>query len=281
MTSMPLVDRVCVVTGASAGIGFEAARGLARAGARVVLACRSESRAEDARGLIKETVPGADVGIALLDLADPESVRAFARQLRDRHPAIDVLVNNAGVWSASRKTTSAGIELTWATNVLGTHVVTEELLPLLLAAPAARVVNVASKLAYGLQLDDVEFRRRKYSGVAAYAQSKQADRMLAWELARRLEGTSVSVHAMHPGGVSTAIFQKGGGLQGALAHTAARLFGRTPEQGADTIVWLASDPSVATRSGRYWMDRHEASCDFHDPAQEQRLVDLCRRMTAA
>jgi NAD(P)-dependent dehydrogenase (short-subunit alcohol dehydrogenase family) len=272
--------RPCVVTGASAGIGLEAARGLARAGGHVVLAVRSAERGQAAAHDIRSTVPGASLEVGVVDLARPAGVRSFAADLRRRHPEVAVLVNNAGVWSSTRQVTPDGLELTWATNVLGYHVMAEALLPALVAA-RGRVVNVASELAGRLDLTDPQFERRAYSGVAAYAQSKQADRMLAWELARRVEALGVTVHAMHPGGVSTGIFRKGGGLQGLAAAILARLFGRSAALGADTIVWLATDPALTNSTGKYWIDRREAVCPHRDVLLADRLVELCRRMAPA
>jgi NAD(P)-dependent dehydrogenase (short-subunit alcohol dehydrogenase family) len=278
-TDAPVGGRLAIVTGASAGIGREAARGLARAGARVLLACRDAGRGEAAAADIRSTVPGASVEVGLVDLARPAAIRGFAARLRARGEPVAALVNNAGLWSSTRQATPDGLELTWATNVLGYHLLTEELLPLLTPAPS-HVIHVASRLAGQLDLEDVQFDRRPYRGLAAYAQSKQADRMLAWELARRLQGTPVTVSAMHPGGVRTAIFRKGGGLQGRLAEVLGWLAGRSPAKGADTIVWLCTD-AAAGRSGRFWIDRREVACEFRDPRAEDALVALCRKQVGS
>jgi NAD(P)-dependent dehydrogenase (short-subunit alcohol dehydrogenase family) len=271
-----LAGKTCVVTGASAGIGLAAARELARLGARVVMAVRDPEKGERARRAI-EGATGRDVEMAVVDLASRESVRSFARDLSARHPRLDVLVNNAGIWSERRRLSPDGVELVWATNVLAYFLVTELLLPCLRSAGHARVVNVASQLAGGLDLADVEFEARPWSGKAAYAQSKQADRMLTWALARRLEGTGVTANAMHPGFVSTEIFGKGGGLVSLAASLYAKLRGRRPEEGADTVVWLAASPDVEGRSGLFWIDRQERRCRFRDEAQEEALWALCSR----
>jgi NAD(P)-dependent dehydrogenase (short-subunit alcohol dehydrogenase family) len=273
-----LSGRTCVVTGASAGIGRAAARELARLGARVVLAVRSAERGERARREIVAATGNAAVELALVDLASQASIRAFGRELRDRLGRLDVLVNNAGVWLNRRTPGSDGIELTWATNVLGYHLVGEELMPLLEKATRARVVNVASKLAGGLDLADVEYLRRPYVGRRAYAQSKQADRMLSWALARRTAASGITVNAMHPGFVSTEIFGKGGGLIGLVASVYAKLRARAPEEGADTVVYLAASPEVEGRSGLFWIDRQERRCRFRDEPQEEALWRLCQEM---
>ena len=274
-----LAGKTCLVTGASAGIGLAAARALARLGARVVMAVRSAEKGERARRAVVRAT-GREVETALVDLASRKSIRAFARDFAARHPSLDVLVNNAGIWSERRRVGPDGIELVWATNVLGYFQVTELVLPLLAAAGKARVVNVASQLAGGLDLSDVQFERRSWSGRAAYAQSKQADRMLTWALARRLSGTGVTANAVHPGLVATEIFGKGGGLVSLGASLYARLCGRRPEEGADTLVWLAASPDVEGRTGLFWIDRQERRCRFRDEAGEEALWALCRRMTA-
>jgi NAD(P)-dependent dehydrogenase (short-subunit alcohol dehydrogenase family) len=275
-----LSGKTCLVTGASAGIGLAAARGLSRLGARVVMAVRDPEKGERARRSVAEET-GGEVETALVDLASRSSIRAFAGALAARHPRLDVLVNNAGIWSERRKVGPDGVELVWATNVLAYFRVTDLLLPLLRAAGKARVVNVASQLAGGLDLSDVQYERRPYSGQGAYAQSKQADRMLTWALARRLSGTGVAANAMHPGFVASEIFAKGGGPISRVVSLYARLRGRPPEEGAGTIVWLAASREVEGRSGLFWIERRERPCRFRGEAGEEALWDLCREMTAA
>lgn len=276
-----LRGKTCLVTGASAGIGKAAAAGLARLGARVVMAVRDPEKGERARREVMGAAGSGEVELAIVDLARRESIRAFARDLERGVSRLDVLVNNAGVWLSRRRKGPDGIELTWATNVLGYFLATEALRPQLEAAGRARVVNLASQLAGGLELDDVEFARRPYDGRAAYAQSKQADRLYTWTLARRLAGTGVTANAVHPGFVATEIFGKGGGLVGAFASLYAKLRAKRPAEGADTVVYLAASPDVEGRTGLYWADRQERRCRFRDPAQEEALWSLCRSMTSS
>jgi NAD(P)-dependent dehydrogenase (short-subunit alcohol dehydrogenase family) len=273
-----LSGKTCLVTGASAGIGLAAAHGLARLGARVVMAVRNPEKGERARRAVMGAT-GREVEMAVVDLGSRKSIRAFARDFAARHPRLDVLVNNAGIWSERRQVSPDGTELVWATNVLGYFLVTDLLLPLLKEARKARVVNVASQLAGGLDLADVQFERRAWSGRAAYAQSKQADRMLTWALARRLSGAGVTANAMHPGFVATEIFGKGGGLVSLGASLYSKIRGRRPEEGADTVVWLAASAEVDGRSGLFWIDRQERRCRFRDEAGEEALWALCRDMT--
>lgn len=274
-----LAGRTCLVTGANSGIGKETARALARMGARVILACRHAQRGEAAQKAIVADTGNASVELRLVHLASQRSMRDFAAGLLRDHPRLHVLVNNAGVWLESRRIGPDGVELTWATNVLGYFLLSLLLLEALKRGAPARIVNVASQLAGELDLEDVEFERRRYSGVSAYSQSKQADRMLTWALARRIAGSGVTASALHPGGVNTAIFRKGGGLRSLAAAAYARLGFKSPEQGADTAVWLAASPEAEARHGLYWIDRCEVRCRFADPEWEERLWSLCARMT--
>jgi NAD(P)-dependent dehydrogenase (short-subunit alcohol dehydrogenase family) len=274
-----LSSRTCLVTGASSGIGMEAARQLAAMGARVILACRSPERGEAACAKIANDTGNREVELGVVDLAVQQSIRDFARDFRRRHDALHVLVNNAGTWSHQREETADGIELTWATNALAYFLLTQLLLDLLERSAPARIVNVASELAGDLDLADVEFKRRRYGGVAAYSQSKQANRMWTWALARRLEGTGVTANAMHPGGVNTPLFRKGGGIKGLLGSVYGKFLGKTPAEGADTVVWLAAGAEVEGLSGKFWIDRSETRCRFRETAAEEALWSLCASMT--
>jgi NAD(P)-dependent dehydrogenase (short-subunit alcohol dehydrogenase family) len=261
---------LCLVTGANTGIGFEIARGLAQADTRVVLACRNPEKGEAARAAIAKEIQGSEPELLIVDLASQRSIREAGQEFAARHSHLDVLVNNAGVAMPSRQESPDGIEVTFATNVLGYHLLTKLLLDLLRKAPAARVVSVASAMAAGLKLDDVEFKRRPYTAAAAYAQSKQANRMLTWALAKRLEGTNVTANAMTPGAVDTPL----------LHALYPKYPGRPPAKGADTAIWLATSPEVAGVNGRFWADRAEQPCEFEGDDDEEPLWELCERMTA-
>jgi NAD(P)-dependent dehydrogenase (short-subunit alcohol dehydrogenase family) len=274
-----LSARTCVVTGANSGIGYETVRALARMGARVVMVCRDPVRGEAARSALARETGNARLELEVADLSSQAEVRALADRLASRCDRLDVLVNNAGTWSSARHETADGIERTWATNQLAYFLLTERLRPLLARSAPARIVTVASDLARGLDLDDVEFRRRPYDGVAAYAQSKQANRMWTWALARRLDGTGVTANALHPGGVNTPLFSKGGGWKAWAGAAYGKLFGKTAADGASTVVHLASSPAVEGVSGRFWIDSREVPCRFRGEAQEEALFRLCANMT--
>lgn len=267
----PLAVRTVLVTGGTSGIGLATARALATQGVNLVVLGRDPEKVKRVRAELVEQAANPRVESAVCDLSSGEAIAAFARRFLADHEELHVLVNNAGAWSSRRQLTPEGHELTWATNVLGYHRLTRALEPALRAARQARVVNVASRLARGLDLGDLRFERRPYDGVAAYAQSKQANRMWTRALARRLAGSGATANSVHPGGVDTGLFFKGGGVKGLLGGLYMKLFGRTAEQGADTVVWLAADPAVKGQTGGYYADRQRRRCAFEDEAAEERL----------
>jgi len=256
-------DRRCVVTGASSGIGKEIARNLAYFGATVVLACRDRERGSAALQEIVHDSGNERVTMLQVDVSSRASVRMFVRNLTAGGSPVHVLVNNAGVVCHTQETTADGFERTWATNVLGYFMMSAMLLPTLRRSGPARVVNVASTYAGGLDLDDVQFERRRYDAMAAYRQSKQADRMLAWRLAEICRGDAITVHACHPGAVDTALQRPAptGWLQRLLG--AGRRVGlKSPAEGAVTPTFVAAAPEVGDSTGKLWIDGAAVPCQF-------------------
>jgi len=267
--------RTVVITGPTSGIGKEIARGLARLGAPLVLGCRDTAAGERAAAELAREPGAGPLEVLPVDVASPASIQEFAGRVVAAHPRVHVLVNNAAVsrgtnpWSKSAE----GIEITFATNVLGYYRVIQALLPALTAAAPARVVNVASTFASDLDLDDLEFQRRPWDAMKAYAQSKACDRLLTWAWSRRLEGTRVTANAMAPGLiVDTGLYR----------HTPAEVkdrlrqrSSRTPADGADTAVWLASEPGLEGVSGKLFENRKEIPCSFRGREAEERLWSIC------
>lgn len=276
---MPWIEnKRVVVTGATSGIGREVATALAADGANVVLACRDRARAEAVARDIATSTSGPAPQVLNLDTSDARSIRAFADRYAERYEGLDVLVNNAGVLLLERAVNAAGVELTFATNVLGYYLVATELCDAL-PAPPSRIVNVASTFAFALDLDDLQLERRPYDGMAAYAQSKACDRLLTWALARRLEPQGVAVNATAPGLVlETSLYR-------ALTPDARReleQYGpRTLDDGADTAVWLASGDDAVGVTGTFFERRAEIPCEFRNEEDEERLWQACERLTSA
>ena len=246
-----MAGRVCVITGASSGIGQAASVALARIGASVVLVCRDRGRGERAMAEVAAAATAGQPSLELADLSSLQQVRdvAWLGQL----PEIDVLVNNAGLVVARRQLTVDGIEHTLAVNHLAPFLLTSLLLPKLQASAPARVITVASTAHRGgrLDLDDLQLER-SYSAMLAYANSKTANIMFTRELARRLAGTGVTANCLHPGTVATNFGQTGNRwLRYGLM--VGRYFLRTPESAARRIVYLASSPEVAGQTGGYYV----------------------------
>jgi NAD(P)-dependent dehydrogenase (short-subunit alcohol dehydrogenase family) len=265
-----------VITGATSGIGKEVAIGLASLGAHLVLAGRDRSRGDEVAAAINAKTGAERAAVMEVDTSDQRSIRAFAGAYRDTYGPLDVLVNNAGVLLPTRKTSVDGIELTLATNVLGYYLVTTELLDGLRAGAPSRVVNVASTFAGDLDLDDLQFERRPYDGMAAYAQSKACDRMLTWAFARRVQGTAVTVNAMAPGLVlGTSLYRH---LTPAAKRGLEQYGSRSLAEGAETAVWLASSPELNGVTGRFFEQGTEIPCQFRDEEVEERLWQTCEQL---
>ncbi|GAB3668009.1 oxidoreductase [Actinocorallia lasiicapitis] len=244
-----------IVTGANSGIGFHTALSFARAGAEVVLACRSAERGEAALGRIKEAVPGSAVVLASLDLGSLDSVRAFAAA--QAKTPLDLLINNAGVMALPRSTTADGFETQFGTNHLGHFALTGLLLPALLERPGSRVVTVASFASFWgrIRLDDLH-RERKYNKWAAYGQAKLANLLFAKELGRRVP--EVVSAAAHPGYARTALMANSAGQSGSRFEAinyaiGGALFAQSEEAGALPTLRAALDPAV--RSGEIYGPR--------------------------
>jgi NAD(P)-dependent dehydrogenase (short-subunit alcohol dehydrogenase family) len=252
-----------LVTGATGAIGGAIAKGLASDGEReVVLVARNRDKAERAVQRIRRETGNSHVRFELADLSRGDAIH----QLADRwNGPLHILVNNAAITPRQREESPDGVELQFATNVLGYFRIIRAFTPYLRAAEGAQVVNVASYWAGGLDLDDLEFRQRRYNNDTAYRQSKQANRMLSTAFAERLADQQVCVNACHPGDVNSTLSNNLG-------------FGghQSPEEGADTPVWLAIGSASAKTTGHYFENRRAVTCGFSkDRNRMQRLFEAC------
>jgi NAD(P)-dependent dehydrogenase (short-subunit alcohol dehydrogenase family) len=254
----PLPGRVAVVTGANSGLGFETATALARAGAHVVMACRDQDKGADAVDRLQGAVPGADVELGQLDLADLASVRKFATAFSDAHDGLDILVNNAGVMAIPRRETADGFEMQFGTNHLGHFALTGLLLDRLVAVPGARVVTVSSLVARvgRIRFDDLEGSRR-YGAWSAYGQSKLANQLFTLELDRRAtwHGCDLVSVASHPGYAATnlqsvAPQMSGSDLMERMTRLGNLLLAQSAAAGALPSLYAATSPQV--RGGSFF-----------------------------
>ena len=273
-------DKVCLVTGATSGIGYETALGLARRGARVVIVGRDAARTQACAGMMRDAASGARVDAHVADLSAQAEIRRLAGTLRDAYPRLDVLVNNAGAIFDRRTLTVNGIERTWALDHLGYVLLTLELLDTLKAAAAAgaepRIVNVASAAHYRghIDFDDIGGARH-YGAMRAYAQAKLGNVLFTYALARRLRDSGIAVNALHPGVINTGFAKNTGGLFG-TAWSLIRPFLTTPEKGARTSLHVASAPELDGVTGRYFSHSRPktSSSESRNEAVQERVWAL-------
>ncbi len=279
----PMDGKVVLVTGATAGLGLAAAEGFARLGATLHLLARSEERGERARAEIVARSGNSDVRVGLCDLSDLAAVRQFAGRFTGEAARLDVLVNNAGAMLGERRLSVDGIEMTFATNVLGPFLLTKLLVGSLEKSAPTRIVNVSSGGMYTQRIDveDLQAAHGEFHGPTVYARTKRAQVILTELWAERLKGSGVVVHAMHPGWVDTP------GLAASLPrfHLATKWLLRTPTEGADTIVWLGAAPQPALSSGGFWHDRrerptHRLPHTGETAEDRERLWAECKRLSS-
>jgi dehydrogenase/reductase SDR family protein 12 len=278
----PMDGKVVIVTGATSGLGLAAAEGFARLGATVRMLARSRERGERARAAIVTRSGNSDVHVDLCDLSNLESVSAYASRLGAETTRLDVLVNNAGVLLHERAVSVDGIELTFATNVLGPFLLTNLLIPLLEHSAPARVINVSSGGMYTqrLHVEDLQAAHGTYDGAVVYARTKRAEVILTELWAQRPKDAGAVVHAMHPGWVDTP------GVRSSLPQfykATSRLL-RTPEQGADTIVALGAAREPGASTGGFWHDRqrrptHRLAWTQESREDREQLWAECERLS--
>jgi len=273
-----LTGRVCVVTGASRGIGRATAEGLAVLGATVVLVCRAAADGSDvAAGII--AAGGHPPTVVLCDLSSQASIRSAAAEILGRWPKLHVLVNNAGLLLRTREVSVDGYEMQFAVNHLAYFLFTNLLLGALKADPPSRIVNVTSGAHQGGRIDFEGLQsQRRYDPIRVYAMTKLANILFTHELARRLEGTGVTVNAVHPGVIQTRLLDNYFDVP--AEGSIARSFGGKPERGAETNIYLAASTEVAGISGSYFVNRQASpsSPASYDEEVARRLWDVSARL---
>jgi NAD(P)-dependent dehydrogenase (short-subunit alcohol dehydrogenase family) len=274
-------NKICLITGATSGIGQATAMALAQKGATVIVAGRSEERCQHTVARIKSETGNRNIDYLLADLSVQKQVRGLADAFKTRYERLDVLVNNAAAIYFLRKVSTDNIEMNFAVNHLTYFLLTNLLLDTLKASAPARIVNVASNSHYGqhLDFDNLELKRG-YNPMRAYGCSKLCNLYFTYELARRLQDTGVTVSAMHPGFVATNMAANNGWLVRLFLPLVHRN-SLTPEQGARTAVYLASSPDVEGVTGKYFVREREVDSDpvSYDESTAKRLWQVSERMT--
>jgi NAD(P)-dependent dehydrogenase (short-subunit alcohol dehydrogenase family) len=280
--NVSMAGKRVIITGPTSGFGKEIAVQLALSGAEIVLACRDVQLGENTADEIARRTGAKNCVVMQIDTSNQKSIHEFSRQFCKRYSRLDVLINNAGINRSQRQMSADGIELTFATNVLGYFCLTRDLLDLLRTSAPARIVNVASSYASDLDLADLQFDHRVYEGRKAYAQSKACDRMLTWAFARRLNGSGVTANAMAPGlVVNTGLYRDTAPMIRLILRLVSLRFGRSVAQGADTAIWLASSPEVEGVNGKFFDQRREVSCQFRNVEAEEKLWSICEGLTGS
>src|SRR5215208_3697103 len=273
--------KTVLITGGTSGIGKATAVALAAMGAHVGVVGRHPERGEAALEEIRDRGYSESVELMLADLSGQGEVRRLAEESLERHDRLDVLVNNAGLVQSKRTETSDGVETTFAINHLAPFLLTNLLLERLEKSAPSRVITVSSEAQRWGNVDFEDLQsRRKYRGFPVYGMTKLANIMFTYELAERLSGTGVTANCLHPGSVGTNFGQNNRGPM-ALFFRTFKPFMRSPEQGADTLVWLASSPEVEGISGKYFLDRKEieAKSVAYDRAARRRLWKISEELT--
>jgi retinol dehydrogenase-14 len=273
--------KVCLITGASSGLGRATALALANRGATVVMVCRNQAKGEAARSEIAEASGNPSVDLLLADLSSQQAIRQLVQEFQAKHEHLHVLVNSAGGIYGPRMLTVDGLELTFALDHLAYFLLANLLLDVLRHSAPARIINVTSD---AHRMGPFNFNNlqgeSRYSGLRAYGQAKLANIMFTYDLARRLEGTGVTVNCMYPGFVRTNFGRHKAGIYGLFVAVFSPLM-KTPEKGAETIIYLASSPEVEGVSGKYFINKKEArsSKASYDEAMTRRLWEVSAELT--
>jgi NAD(P)-dependent dehydrogenase (short-subunit alcohol dehydrogenase family) len=276
--SIDMTGKTCLITGANTGIGKTTAIGVAKTGAQTVLVCRDRARGEAAQAQVKAQGDNADVDLLLTDLSAMQAVRDLADIVNKHYARLDVLINNAGVFDRTRVVTADGYERTFAVNYLAPFLLTHLLLDKLKASAPARIINISSAahISGRIKFDDLN-REHGHAGWQAYCQSKLALNLFTFELARRLEGSGVTANCVHPGTIATDLFR---GVPPPIRGL-IKLFMKSPAQGAETPLWLATSPEAGNASDEYFVNRRpiQASAASRDQEKAERLWAISEEMT--
>ncbi|GJM28755.1 MAG: short-chain dehydrogenase [Cyclobacteriaceae bacterium] len=281
MNKLAMNGKICLVTGANAGIGKETCMALASKGAEVVMSARNFEQAEEVRKFVISQTGNSNIHLMIADLSDPQEVATLSDKFQAKFQKLDVLINNAAIFLTDYIETPEGIETQWMVNYLAPYLLTRRLMNCLMAAPEARIINVSSNahLRGSINFADLN-RASNYQGFKAYAQSKLGNILFTKSLSVRLAGTAISSYAVHPGVVSTGIGNKYSHGWLAWLWRLGKPFMISPARGAATIVYLAAAPQIQDLSGLYFVNcrPHTSSPQSTDPEIAKRLWEVSESM---
>jgi len=280
-SKVDMTGKVSLVTGANSGIGKATALGLAKLNATVVIVSRDKDKGEAAQYEVRTLSGNKNIDAMVCDLSSLDSVRELAHDFKGRYKRLDVLVNNAGVFLPKRIQTVDGLEATFATNHLGHFLLTNLLLDLLKNSAPSRIINLTSSAHRGTEIDFEDLQgEKKYSGYHAYSQSKLANVLFTYQLAKKLDGTGVTVNCLHPGVVRTGFGKDQAGLMNILVRIGSP-FMMSPEKAAKAAVYLATSPEVQSVNGKHFSKGREekSSSESYDTASAERLWNVSAELT--
>ena len=279
--NIDMTGKVCLVTGGNSGIGKATAMGLAKLNASVVIVSRDKDKGEAALIEMRAKSGNRNLDAMTADLSSQDSVRELAHDFKGRYKKLHVLINNAGIFLPKRVQTVDGLEATFATNHLGHFLLTNLLLDLLKASAPSRIINLSSSAHYGTEMDFEDLQgEKKYSGYHAYSQSKLANVLFTYQLAKQLEGTGVTVNSLHPGVVRTGFGRDQGGLMSILV-TVGRPFMISPDRAARAAIYLATSPELEGATGKFFSRGKEkrSSRESYDETSAERLWKISEELT--
>lgn len=276
-------NKIALVTGATAGIGLETARGIAKTGATVVIVGRDLAKSEKVVAELKAETGNQNIELLVADLFSLAAIRRLAKDFQSKYSRLDILVNNAGAIFDRRETTVDGFEKTFALNHLSYFLLTNLLLETIKQSESARIVSVSSiahTFASKIDFDDLQFEQKKFSAMGAYGQSKLMNILFTYELSRRLTGTTVTANCLHPGGVASNFADNTGGILKLAAWIFKNTFAISSAKGAETSVFLATSPTVENVTGKYFESKKEkqSSRISYDAETQKRLWQVSEQI---
>jgi NAD(P)-dependent dehydrogenase (short-subunit alcohol dehydrogenase family) len=277
-------EKICLITGANSGIGRAAAEALARLGVNLIIAARNKFRGEKTLNELVENSGNRNIELLIADLSSQKEIKALADQIKSKYNRIDILINNAGAYFSKRHLTEDGIEASFAVNYLSRFLLTNLLFDLLKKSKHARIINVSGEhhRRGKINFNNLNFDK-KYSGYAAAAQAKLADVLLIYELSRKLIGNKITANSLHPGAVSSSLIYNDpdAGYFSKFFYSILSLFMKSPEKGAETILYLAASPEVSNVSGNYFINKKAvlSSPESYNKALAQKLWDVSEQLT--
>jgi retinol dehydrogenase-13 len=281
-TTARLDGQVCVITGATSGVGYETAKRLAQAGAHLVLVCRNIEKAQGVKAELA-ALSNAEVDLVQADFSNLDDVQNAAHQILQQSPVIHVLINNAGMHMTTRKLTADGFEIVFAVNHLASFLFTRLLLERMIASAPSRIIQVNSEghRFGGLRLDDLNWEKRRYKGLQGYGASKTAQLLTVWELAERLAGTGVTINAVHPGEVATNIGMNNGFLYRWYQKYLLFPLLKDPKISGEALYYFAAAPELSTTSGKFFNLTIEEKPAPHalDRITGKRIWDMSEELT--